>query len=136
MNEALFNVLISVISLVATGLASWGVKALIDFLNTKIQDKKLANFLTKITVIVTDAVQAVFQSFVETLKENGKFDEKAQLEAKQKAIDIIKGQLTADMKQYIEANFGDIEEWISVKIESIIYALKRTPVQLPESEEQ
>lgn len=124
MNPEILNIILSGVSVIITGLCSWATAALIAFLNEKIKDKKLATFLTKITIIITDAVQAIYQDFVQTLKEEGRFDEEAQRIAKARAMAIITGQLTDDMKNYIESNFGEIEAWISEKIESTIYALK------------
>lgn len=124
MSQEILNILLSALGVIVTGLASWGVAMLTRWLNTKIKDKKLATFLTKITTIVTDAVMSVFQSFVQTLKDNGKFDEAAQKEAKEKAMTIITGQLTDDMKTFITENYGNIQTWISEKIESVLYSLK------------
>lgn len=69
MNQELLNIILSGLGIIVTGLCSWATTALIALLNAKIKDKKLAMFLTKITIIVTDAVQAIQQDFVETLKE-------------------------------------------------------------------
>ena len=124
MPQEVLNIILSAVSIVVTGLVSWGVSVLITWMNGKIKDQKLAKHLTAVTQIVTDAVMNVFQSFVETLKVNGKFDEKAQAEAKQRALDIVMNQLTPELKDYITTNFGDMTEWISNKIESVIYGLK------------
>ena len=93
-------------------------------MNSKIKDAQAAKYLTQITQIVTDAVMNIFQSFVETLKNNGKFDEAAQQEAKEKALAIIQSQLTDELKAYIQDNFGDMKQWLMSKIEAIIYTLK------------
>lgn len=124
MPAEVLNILLSALGVVVTGLASWGVAMLTKWLNTKIKDKQLGMFLTKITTIITDAVMAVYQEFVEVLKKNGKFDAAAQQEAKEKAIAIIEGQLTDDMRSFIQDNFGDIKAWISSKIEAVLYNLK------------
>lgn len=126
MPAEVWNIIWSVVGLVVTGLASWGVGLLINLLNSKIKDQKLAGYLTSITQIVTDAVMEVFQSFVDTLKKNGSFDKAAQEEAKQRAIDIIMTQLTPELKNYITENFGDMKQWLGTKIEAIIYNLKTT----------
>lgn len=120
------SILWSAVGVVVTGLASWGVGVLIQFMNSKMKDKELAKHLTAITQIITDAVMSVFQSFVETLKCNGKFDAAAQEEAKQKALDIVLNQLTPELTNYIKTNYGDIKTWVSNKIESVIYNLKAT----------
>ena len=124
MPQEVLNIILSAVSLVVTGLVSWGVSVLINFMNSKIKDAQAAKHLTQITQIVTDAVMNIFQSFVETLKNNGKFDEAAQQEAKEKALAIIQSQLTDELKAYIQDNFGDMKQWLMSKIEAIIYTLK------------
>lgn len=126
MPQEVLNIILSAVSILVTGLASWGVGVLINWMNSKIKDQTLARHLTAVTQIVTDAVMNVFQSFVDTLKKNGNFDEAAQKEAKDRAMEIILNQLTPELKDYITDNYGDIYEWISNKIESVIYSLKST----------
>ena len=117
-------ILLTALSVLVTGLATWGVSDLTKWLNTKIKDTKAAGYLTQITQIVTDAVMNVFQSFVQTLKDNGNFGEEAQAEAREKALAIIQSQLTDELKAYIQENFGDMQNWLLSKIEAIIYSLK------------
>ena len=125
LTETIKDILLSACSIVVTGLLGWGVTVLTSWLNTKIKDKKLASYLTRITQIITDAVECVFQSFVETLKNNDKFDQNAQKEAKDKALEIINSQLTDELKDFIADNYGDIQKWLLNKIESVIYQLKK-----------
>ena len=80
--------------------------------------------LGQLIYIITDAVQCVYQEFVEVLKKEGGFTEEAQKEAKERAMNIIYGQLSEKMKQFIIDNYGNIETWLSEKIESVIYSLK------------
>ena len=119
------EVLLPVIGVALTSLVSWGVSLLISWMNSKIKDETLARHATATTQIVSDAVMNVFQTYVETLKTAGKFDEAAQQVAKEKAMEIIEAQLTDELRQYIINNFGDIKEWLSNKIESTIYSLKK-----------
>ena len=119
------EILITVVSIIATGLAGWLTTMVTSWISTKIKDKKLAEHATAVWTIVSNAVQAVFQSFVEVLKEKGEFNEEKQKEAKQKAVDIIKAQLSDELRKYIVDNFGDLEEFINMKIEAVIYELKR-----------
>lgn len=70
------------------------------------------------------AVQTVFQEFVDTMKKNGKFDEAAQKEAKERAYNIIINQLTPELQNYIKENFGDMKDYIMNQIEAMVYQLK------------
>lgn len=124
MSQEILNIVLSTVSIVVTALLSFGVKTLISWLETKITDKKMLTHLKQITTIVADAVRSVYQSFVETLKTNGKFDATAQKQAKERALTIINSQLTPELKDYIVKNYGDMQEWLSMQIESTLYTLK------------
>lgn len=124
MNQEVLNILLSGLSVIFTGLCSWLAAFIVKWLNAKISDKKFADMLGQVTYIVTDAVQCIYQEFVDVLKKEGKFDEKAQKEAKERAMNIIYGQLSDKMKQFIVDNYGNIESWLEEKIESVIYSLK------------
>ena len=114
----------SIVGTIGTGLATWLTAVLVNWLNSKIKDKKLARWASDVTQIVMNAVQTIFQEFVETLKKNGKFDAEAQKEAKERAYKIIMSQLTPELKKYIEDNFGDMKEYLMNQIEAMIYQLK------------
>ncbi len=108
-----------------TALMSWLTFVITNFFNTKIKDKKMAEMASGITTIIFNAVTAVTQTFVDTLKKNGKFDEAAQAEAQERALKIINSQLTEPMIQYIKDNFGDVQEYLKNRIEAMIYSLKK-----------
>lgn len=126
MPTELMNILLSVVSVVLTALASWGVAMLTNWLNTKIKDKKMAAMVTQCLNIVVDAVKQIYQEFVEALKKEGKFDAKAQTEAKEKAVAIIKNQLTPELTEFIKENYGDVQAWILNQIEVALYNLKNS----------
>ena len=108
-----------------TALISWGVSRLIVWLNSKIKDEKMREHANAVIQIVYNAVQAIFQTFVEKLKDDGKFTAEEQAEAKTKCLEIINAQLTPELRDYISANFGDIQAYLSTQIEAVIYQLKK-----------
>ena len=124
MPQEVLNIILSAVSVVVLGLASWGVTILTSFINSKMKDKKMAAFLTKIINIVNDSVKTIFQEFVEILKQEGRFDETKQKQAKEKALQIINSQLTPELIDFVQSNYGDVEAWISNQIEVAIYNLK------------
>ena len=123
--EQFYQILWTAVGILVTGLMSWLVVVITNFFNSKIKDKKAAKWATDITTIVLNAVTCVFQTYVEALKKQGKFDKQAQDEAKQKAYNIIMTQLSPELQKYIEENFGDMKEFIMNKIEATIYSLKK-----------
>ena len=125
MEQQILLWVLGIVGTAVTGLVGWGVTVFTTWLSTKIKDQKAVKMISDIMQIVTDAVMEVFQTYVEALKNTGKFDEAAQVMAKEKAMKKIMARLTDKMKNYISENYGDIQQWLSDKIESTIYQLKR-----------
>ena len=124
--DKVLNIILAGVSIIVTGLASWGVAVFTNWINSKMKDKKMAALLAQAMQIVADAVKLIFQEFVEVLKKNGKFDEAAQKEAKEKATKIIMNKLTPELKEFITANYGDISAWVNDQIEVAIYNFKNS----------
>ena len=125
MPQEVLNIIYSVISIIATGIASLIVAKVSQWLNAKIKDKKLAEAMTQILSIAENCVKEVFQTFVDSLKKEGMFDEEAQKEAFNKCKEKIKSQLSIELIQFIQDNFGDVESYITSLIESTIFNLKK-----------
>ena len=123
--EAFWPIFWSIIGTIGAGLATWLTSFIVGWLNQKIKDKKLARWSSELFTIIMNAVQTVFQSFVDTLKKEGKFTKEAAAEAKDKAYNIIMSQLTPELKTYICDNFGDMKDYLMNQIESMIYNLKK-----------
>jgi len=123
--DQFYAILWTAVGTAVTGLISWLTIVITNFFNSKIKDKKMAKIATDITVIITNAVQTVFQTFVDVMKKAGTFNAEAQAEAKERALTIINSQLTPELKDYISSNFGDVQEYLKNRIESIIYSLKK-----------
>lgn len=126
MNEILLNILSVLLTAVVLPLISIGGTQLIKWINSKIKNGEIAKQLTTATNIVTNAVRVVFQTYVGTLKKSGTFDKKAQIEALTRAKDIAISQITDDTKKYIEENYGDFDNWLTIQIEATIDLLKNT----------
>lgn len=122
--ENFYQILWTILGAAGTALATWLVAVITNWINKKIKDKKLAQILSSITVLVTTVVQKTFQVYVETLKENGKFDIDAQHAAKSAAIAEIERQLTVEQREYILSISTTIREWLDLQIEAVIYQLK------------
>lgn len=124
--QNVLNLIWSIVGVILTGIASWATTMLIKWLNSKIKDKQLAKWSTELTLIVMNAVKEVFQTYVDSLKKEGSFTKEKQEEALKKCLNIINGQLSLELKEYIENNYGDITSYLTTLIESSIYSLKNT----------
>lgn len=124
MNEMLLNIISVVVSAIVLPLISIGGTQLIKLINSKIKNQEASKLLSDATSIVLNAVRTVTQTYVDTLKENGSFNKDAQLVALNKAKDIAFSQMSSDVKDFINANFGDVQLWITNQIEASINLLK------------
>ena len=75
MTNEILKMVFAGLGIIISGLCSWLVVVLTGLLNSKIKDKKLAKITTALTTIILNSVQQVFQTYVDTLKKEGKFVE-------------------------------------------------------------
>ena len=125
MLKEILPILLSALGVIVTGLVTWLTTRITALLNRKIKDKDAARFMTEITEIVMRSVTTVFQTYVDALKKEGAFTKEKQELALNKCLDLIQSQLTVEVKDYIQENYGDITSYLKSQIETIIYQLKR-----------
>lgn len=116
-----------VLYLIITGILPLLILYAITFLKVKIkeQEEKLNNeqltkYIDAASNAISKAVLSVSQTYVDTLKKQGKFDEMAQAEAKQMAIEKAKELITIDSQLAIETLYNDFESYLNDAIESLV----------------
>lgn len=124
MNEIIINIISVVVTVIVLPLISLAGTKLIKFINSKIKNDEAAKLLTTATTIVINAVRSVFQTYVESLKAEGKFDAHSQSVALTKAKEAALNQMSDEVKQYISTTFGDLDKWLITQIEASINLLK------------
>ena len=67
---------------------------------------------------ITECVIATNQTYVEALKQQGKFDAEAQKIAFQMTSKAVLDILSEDAKEYLNATIGDLNVYITNKIEA------------------
>jgi hypothetical protein len=83
------------------------------------EEKELASkYLNMVEKTVTDCVMATNQTYVDSLKQEGKFDSEAQKAAFNKTLDAVLAILTDDAKNYLTQIFGDLNVYLTNLIES------------------
>lgn len=107
-----------------SGLFTWLTTIIINWLNEKIKDKKIASMLTFITNATANAVKTVYQTYVENIKGTEGWTKEAQEEALNRALELAKKQLTVEARKFIEEYYGDLNEYLLNLIEAILYNLK------------
>lgn len=124
MNDILLNVLSVVVTSIILPLITYAGTELITYLNSKIKDENAKLLLSTATEIVVNSVKSVLQTYVDTLKKNGTFDDASQKLALLKAKDIALSQMTDEVRIFIEKNYGDLDSWLTTTIEATINTIK------------
>lgn len=75
-------------------------------------------YIEEIATAISDAVAATSQTYVDALKQAGKFDLEAQKEAAQKALTACIASISPAAQEFIEDAYGDLKEYLSTKIEA------------------
>ena len=89
-------------------------------------DSELASkYIVMLTTTIADCVVATNQTYVETLKKEGKFDKDAQAKAFQMTYDAVMDILTDDAKEYLANFYGDLTLYLTKRIEAEVVANKK-----------
>lgn len=109
---------------IAFALVSWGLGILTKLINSKIKNETVSGYLSEADNIALEAVKMTYQTYVQSLKEQNKFDLDAQKEALEKAKNMFITSLSTNAASYFKNLFGDLNEWATNKIEAKLYDLK------------
>ena len=127
MNETLNELLMTIIQAVIIPAIPIVVAYLVKLLKakteqtaTKISNDQVRQYLQEAIDSVLQAVTYVSQTYVDSLKKQGKFDAEAQKIAFNTAKDIALQLLTEDAKNLITDLYGDLTVWLDTKIEQTV----------------
>lgn len=124
MNDLLFQILSVVVSAIIVPVISLIGAKIVNFLSVKIKNENAAKLFTTATNIVTSSVRTVMQTYVDSLKKEGKFDEASQILALKKAKNIALEQMSDEVKDFIAKNYGTLDSWLQTEIEATISKIK------------
>ena len=128
MNEFLHSLLIAVTTAVIPILAASAVKWIKKAAERAVADAddiKKQGYIREIADAITDAVAATSQTFVDALKNARKFDKDAQKEAVQKAMAACLASISPAAQKFINAAYGDIQEYLTTRIEAEVWKQKK-----------
>ena len=92
----------------------------ISEISINVQDETLKRYIEFAEDAISKAVVSVNQTYVESLKAAGSFDDAAQKEAKEKATAIAKQLITKDIKEAITMVYGDFDSYLDATVETIV----------------
>jgi hypothetical protein len=97
-------------------------------LQKRIENDRINNYIDHAQDAVITAVDSITQTFVKSLKESGTFTKDSAKEAFDKAKKQALYMISDDAKEALTAVKGDVDVWVTNKIESYI---KQQSTQIP-----
>ena len=91
----------------------------------KVDNDTAKKYIYLITDTITNCVIATNQTYVDSLKKEGKFDEEAQKIAFEKTLNAVLAILSEDAKIYIKETTGDLNTYLSQMIEAEVSKNKK-----------
>lgn len=133
MSETVILMIREIIEVCLIPLLGVLVTYLVKYINTKSKeleastDNELAKkYISLLSTTITNCVIATNQTYVETLKKQGKFDAEAQKEAFNMTLNAVMALLTDEAKQYLSEIYGDLNTYITNQIEATVNQNKIT----------
>lgn len=119
------EIVIQIIQVCVIPLLGILTKYLVDYLtakrneiNSKTDNETAQKYTNMIYQTVVDCVIATNQTYVDSLKKSGSFDEAAQKEAFSRTMNAIMTILSDDAKEYITEATGDLNTYLTQLIEA------------------
>ena len=116
-------VILPLLGILTKFLVAW-ISAKTDELKQKNDNDLYDKYFDLLETTITDCVIATNQTYVDALKQEGKFDAEAQKIAFQKTYEAVMSILTEDAKEYLIHALGDFDAFVNTKIEANVKAGK------------
>lgn len=133
------ELLITIIQVVIIPAIPVLVGYLVKFLKAKANqatattdNELIRQYLQEATDAVLQAVTYTAQTYVDSLKDQGKFDKEAQEKAFRKARDVALQLMTEEARRILEDAYGDMSTWLETKIEQTVKEQKESSKKGPE----
>jgi CMP-2-keto-3-deoxyoctulosonic acid synthetase len=123
LQDLLFTIITAAVPVATTFLCKWLV-SLSETNKVKAKNEKVQMTIGLVTDMIVAAVETTTSTYVKNLKSENLFDKEAQKEAFNRTFDAVKKQLTEDSKKIIAETYGDVEVYITNKIEQLVEELK------------
>lgn len=120
--------IIPLLGILTTFLVAW-IKSKKDALKQQTDSELAKKYLDMLDNTITDCVIAMNQTYVNSLKQQGKFNGEAQKKAFTDVYNKVIAILGQDAIEYLNSAVGDLNEYISSKIEKEVNSNKITPTE-------
>jgi hypothetical protein len=109
-------------------------KYLVNFISMKAEEMKqktsnetAQKYISMASETIMACVLATNQTYVESLKAQGKFDKEAQEVAFNKTLEAVLLLMNDEVKEYITEVFGDLNAYLTTQIEAAVNGTKMLP---------
>lgn len=117
-------VIIPVLGILTKYVVAW-LAAKAEEIKEQSEDALYWKYIDMLKTTVTQCVLTTQQTYVSTLKAEGKFDLEAQKKAFDQTFKAIKDLLTEEAIDYLSVIIPDLDDYITKLIESQVYMNKR-----------
>ena len=117
------TVLIPLLIALTGFLVKW-INAKANEAKDKIKDDKYYLYIDILQELVTKTVIMVNQTYVDELKKENAFTKEAQIEAFNRVYETVIASLSEDVYVYLEQIIGNLDDYLTVLIESSVKAQK------------
>lgn len=124
LQNLLFAVIAAAVPVATTYLCKW-LSSLYEGNKERIKNEKVQTVLGQVADMIMAAVETTTSTYVKNLKAENLFDADAQKDAFNKTFDAVKKQLTAESIQIIIDTYGDVETYLTNKIEQFVSDSKK-----------
>lgn len=116
--EQLFKLIIFPIMSIGGIYLCYLISVKINEIKKKTNSDLAQKYLDMLNDTISNAVLATTQTYVESLKKQNKFDAEAQKIAFEKTYNAVVAVLTDEAKKYIQESVGDLETYVTNRIEA------------------
>jgi len=118
------NTILNVCAPLLTAAVSYGIYQLAGIAKTYTKTAYGKRCLDEVAQAAVNAVESVNQTYVDALKEANTFDEAAQKEAFNKAMEAAQASISKSAKEFVENNVGNLTEYLTTLIEAQVRSQK------------
>lgn len=120
--------IIPILGVLTTFLISW-INSKKEALKQQTNSETIRKYIDMLDNTITDCVIAMNQTYVNSLKQQGKFDAEAQKKAFNDVYNKVIAILGQDAIEYLNSAIGDLNEYITSKIEKEVSSNKIPSVE-------
>lgn len=128
-NSMLWIYILIPVIVAVSGFSVAIIKKKMDEIEEKIQNEKVKKYLNMSENLLVDVIRGVNQTYVDSLKDEGKFDKEAQEKALEMAKKKFLAIISQEAREAIQEGYKDLGEWLNIKIHATVREEKKPKIK-------